>query len=137
MVKPLIFGCSGYTLTNEEKSFFQKHQPYGFIIFSRNIQNPEQLRKLNQELKDCVEHKAEILVDQEGGRVQRLTEPHWQKHPPASHYKTPEEARNAAYQIAKELLAEGFTVDCAPMLDVRAENADNIIGDRAFCSNPE
>lgn len=137
MVKPLILGCSTTTLTDEEKDFFKKHQPYGFIIFSRNIDNPEQLRKLNQELKDSVDHAPEILVDQEGGRVQRLTEPHWPKHPPVADYENEDQARDGGYKIAQELVTEGFTVDCAPMLDVRADGADNIIGDRAFCTSAE
>lgn len=137
MTKPLIFGCSTTTLTAEEKSFFAKHQPFGFIIFARNIENPAQLKSLITELKNSVEHEPEILVDQEGGRVQRLTTPHWPKHPATATYTTTEAAFAGAKQIALELAEVGFTVNCAPMLDVRAPEAHDIIGDRAFSTDPQ
>lgn len=136
MTKPLIFGCAGTQLSNEEKGFFATHQPFGFILFACNIENPTQLKALIAELNSCVLHKPEILVDQEGGRVQRLTAPHWPKHPATATYTTVEAAFAGAKQIALELAEVGFTINCAPMLDVRAPEAHNIIGDRAFSDDP-
>jgi len=135
--KPVIFGCGATSLTQAEKDFFAKHQPFGFILFARNIDNPEQLKKLIGELNDSVMHKPEILVDQEGGRVQRLTTPHWPKHPATATYTTEKAAFDGAKQIAIELAEVGFTVNCAPMLDVRAPEAHDIIGDRAFSDDPK
>lgn len=137
MAKPVIFGCSTTSLTKEEKDFFAKHQPYGFILFARNIENPEQVKTLVGELKNSVEHEfVPILIDQEGGRVARLKPPHWPTFPPAGELKTQE----AVYENAKaigDMLAElGINVDCAPMLDVRQPGAHDIVGDRAFSEDP-
>ena len=142
MVKNVIFGCSGKSLTNEERSFFESVQPFGFILFARNIENPDQVRNLIAEIKSCVSHEfVPILIDQEGGRVCRLKPPHW-PHPPACGTfectLDPEQAAySAAKAIAKELVALGINVDCAPMLDVRQPDAHDIVGDRAFSSDPK
>lgn len=142
MIKPLIYGCSGKTLTSEEKDFFADQRPYGFILFGRNIENPAQVKKLVHELKSCVPHKSlAILIDQEGGRVARLKPPHW-PHPPAcGTFESAADPERAAYiaakAIASELSALGINTNCAPMLDVRQKNAHDIVGDRAFSDNPE
>ncbi len=141
MSKPVIFGCAGKTLSKEEREFFTKHQPYGFILFARNIETPEQVKALVNELRSTVKHHAPILIDQEGGRVCRLKPPHW-PHPPAcGAFESAEEPEQAAYNsgkdIAMELSALGIDVDCAPMIDVRQKDAHDIVGDRAFSDNPE
>ncbi|PIR31880.1 MAG: beta-N-acetylhexosaminidase [Alphaproteobacteria bacterium CG11_big_fil_rev_8_21_14_0_20_44_7] len=137
MIKPVIYGCLGTKLSDEEKDFFKRVQPFGFIIFARNIENPEQLKTLIAELKSCVSHSPEILIDQEGGRVQRMTAPHWPKYPPAQMLDTEEKAYEGGYKIGCDLAEMGINVDCAPMLDVRHPDADDIIGDRAFGTTPE
>ena len=77
--KAFIAGCSGLTLTDEEKTFFANERPWGFILFARNIESPDQVRALCAELRLSVDDPtAPILIDQEGGRVQRLRPPHWQ-----------------------------------------------------------
>lgn len=142
-----IFGCAGLSLTDEEKSFFRDCDPVGFILFARNVDTPDQVRRLNQELRDSIQREdAPILIDQEGGRVARLKPPHWRQPPPAEvfgriHAKDPaagmEAARLNAAVIGVELLDLGLTVDCLPLVDLRFDGAHDIIGDRAFSDDPE
>lgn len=140
---PVIFGCSGYHLTPDERNFFAEHQPLGFILFKRNIQDKLQLKSLIEELKSTLNHaNPPILIDQEGGRVARLTSPHW-FHPPASALLvkgTIEESRKRVHetysQIAADLREMGITANCAPVLDLHITDADPIIGDRAFSTDP-
>lgn len=140
---PVIFGCSGYTLTPEERDFFRKNQPLGFILFSRNIKDKLQLKALVEDLKSTLDQRdPPILIDQEGGRVARLSSPEWY-HPPSSAELargTLEESKKRVYeaytQIAQELREMGITVDCAPVLDLRVAGADPIMGDRTFSSDP-
>lgn len=144
---PAIFGCSGPELTSEERAFFSKVKPAGFIIFARNVEDPDQLFALVKDMKQAVgRHKVPILVDQEGGRVQRLTEPYWRKYPPMSVFgdmaqKDPTLAASAlrlnTRLIADDLRRVGINVDCLPVLDVRQSDADPIIGDRAFSDDPK
>lgn len=139
---PVIFGCSGLTLTTEERAFFKKHQPLGFIIFKRNIQDKAQLRELVETLKATVDHpNPPILIDQEGGRVARLTAPHW-FHPPAAaqlvdedEEKSKQRVHDAYTKIAQDLVEVGISVNCAPLLDLHVLGADPIMGDRTFGSH--
>nr|MDJ0859904.1 beta-hexosaminidase [Dinoroseobacter sp.] len=82
MIHSYIFGCSGPVLTPEEKQFFQTAQPWGFILFARNVEAPQQLRKLCSDLRSAVGRVAPILIDQEGGRVARMTAPQWRSYLP-------------------------------------------------------
>lgn len=141
----VIYGCAGLSLSDEEKRFFSEQDPLGFILFARNIDHPEQVRRLVEALRDCVGRDAPILIDQEGGRVQRLKPPHWLKRPPMNVFgqlaKTDlalarRAARLNAHLIATELTALGVDVDCAPLLDVPAPGAHDVIGDRAFSADP-
>lgn len=144
---PAFFGLKGPALTDEERDFFLSTDPAGYILFARNIETPEQVRRLTDALKDL--HGREhlpILIDQEGGRVARLKPPHWSAHPP-SHvygqlYEKDEGGAQRAIEItgqvmAAELLALGITADCLPVLDVPQSDADPIIGDRAYALNPD
>ena len=138
MTKPVIFGCSGTALTQEEQDFFNEHQPFGFILFARNIENPEQVKALIAELKDCVSRETLcILIDQEGGRVARLKPPHWPEQPACGELQVEEAAYDQGYEIGKMLAELGINIDCAPMLDVRQPDAHDIVGDRAFSEDPE
>ena len=129
-----------------ERSFFRDVRPWGFILFGRNIENPDQIRALVAALRETVDDgDAPILIDQEGGRVARLKPPHWPQHPPAAQFgalygESPEQAREATYLnarlIAHDLFRLGINVDCLPVLDVPAPGAHDIIGDRAFSGDP-
>jgi len=140
-----IFGCSGLTLTDEEKAFFAKTDPLGFILFARNIDTPDQVRALVHDLRASVGRRAPVLIDQEGGRVQRLRPPHWLKRPPMSVFARMAEkdlpkgraaCRLNARLIAEDLADLGIDVDCAPVLDVPVAGAHDIIGDRALGFDP-
>ena len=141
-----IFGCQGLQLDARESRFFREADPFGFILFQRNCDSPEQVRRLVDDLRDSVGRAgAPVLIDQEGGRVQRLKPPHWRDAPPAARFadlaeinldRALEAARLNARLIARELLELGITVDCTPVLDVPQKTADLIIGDRAYGSDP-
>jgi beta-N-acetylhexosaminidase len=143
----VIFGCSGPQLTEDERDFFKNANPLGLILFDYNCDSPEQIAALTESFRDAVgRDDAPVLIDQEGGRVARLKEPHWRHPPPASVFaeaaKTDREiacraARLNARLMARDLRAVGVTVDCAPVLDVPVPGADDIIGDRAMGSDVE
>ena len=137
-----ILGCSGPILTLEERSFFRRVKPWGFILFKRNVETPEQVRTLVAALRDTVGRAdAPVLIDQEGGRVQRLGPPHWGRYPPGRAYgdlagNDPlvrrEVTRLGARLMAHDLAALGINVDCVPVLDVPDPTGHEIIGDRAY-----
>lgn len=140
-----IFGCSGLALSDAERRFFARTRPFGFILFARNVEAPDQVRQLVDDLRDSVGRRAPVLIDQEGGRVQRLKPPHWRRRPPMAVFgrlagRDLPLARRAAYLnarlIAADLEALGIDVDCAPLLDVPVAGAHDIIGDRAFGNDP-
>lgn len=141
-----IFGCGGPQLSITERNFFCDTRPWGFILFGRNIVDRGQVRALTDALRDTVgDASAPVLIDQEGGRVARLGQPQWKKRPPALRFAelytyAPEEAREAVYLnsrlMAHDLIELGVNVDCLPVLDVPIESAHDIIGDRAYGSDP-
>lgn len=134
-----IFGCEGLQLTPSEKHFFKASNPWGFILFARNISNPDQVRALTSELRATVGRQTPILIDQEGGRVQRLRAPNWLEWlPPLDQINQtqPEhtlEAITLRYRlIAAELHDLGIDVNCAPMLDIATDKTHEIIKNRCF-----
>ncbi len=140
-----VFGCAGLTLTDAEREFYLNHRPVGFILFQRNCDNPHQIKSLIAEFKVLVaDEDALILIDQEGGRVQRLKPPHWRQAPSAATFGTLVEAEGPAERavwlnarlLASELLELGFSVDCAPCLDLRFGDTHAAIGDRSFGRDP-
>jgi beta-N-acetylhexosaminidase len=142
----VIFGCAGPRLSSGEAAFFRRTQPWGFILFRRNVESPEQVRALVAALRETVgAADAPVLVDQEGGRVQRLGPPCWPKHPPARAYgqagvdegERRALARLGARLIAHDLVGVGVNVDCAPVLDVPEPGAHDVIGDRAYGETAE
>ena len=147
MTAACIFGCAGKTLSEDERDFFREVKPWGFIVFKRNLDTPDQVRALVDSLRETVGRAdAPVLIDQEGGRVQRLGPPHWPKYPPARLYGTVasddpltrrEVARLGARLIAHDLHALGINVDCVPLLDVPQPGAHDIIGDRAYAEDAE
>ena len=140
MIAACIFGCSGPHLTPEEAAFFREVQPWGFILFGRNIQAPQQVRALVADLRASVDRPdAPVLIDQEGGRVRRLRPPHWRGYPPARAYAglDPELTWLGGRLVAHDLAGLGINVDCAPVLDVPVPGAHDIIGDRAYADDPQ
>jgi beta-N-acetylhexosaminidase len=144
--RPLILGCQGPTLSEWERAFFARCDPHGFILFKRNCETPEQVASLTVALRDSVGRPdAPVLVDQEGGRVQRLGPPHWRPMPAAARFgelasRDAAAGREAVQANARllgdELAACGISADCAPVLDLSFPETHEIIGDRAFGASP-
>jgi len=145
--RAFITGVSGTALTDEERAFLREQQPWGFILFKRNVEIPDQVTKLVHELRSLVGRPdAPVLIDQEGGRVQRLQPPHWPVYPPGAVFSALydvdkaaglEAARLTARLIAADLADLGVTVDCLPLADVPVSGADAVIGDRAYGTSPD
>lgn len=143
----VILGCQGQALTAEEAAFFRTVKPWGFILFRRNVDNPDQVSALTCALREAVDDPdAPILIDQEGGRVQRMGPPHWPTYPPGRAYGAlptndplirREITRLGARLMAHDLRAVGVNVDCAPVLDVPSPDGHEIIGDRAYGQDVE
>ncbi|MBT5456488.1 MAG: glycoside hydrolase family 3 protein, partial [Rhodospirillaceae bacterium] len=143
----VIFGCSGPTLTGEEREFFRSANPLGLILFDYNCETPEQIAALTASFREAVgRDDAPVLIDQEGGRVARLKAPHWRHPPPSAVFAEAAKkdldlacraARLNARLMARDLRAVGVTVDCAPVIDVPVPGADDIIGDRALGADVE
>jgi beta-N-acetylhexosaminidase len=142
--RAIVLGCGGATLSAFEQDFFAAVDPLGFILFRRNCSSAEQVRALVASLRECVGRPdAPILIDQEGGRVARLQPPHWRRYPSAARLASlPDPLAEAAVHLASRLIADdlqalGVTVDCLPVLDLPAAEADPVIGDRAYGSEPD
>ena len=143
--RAFITGLAGLALSADERAFLREAQPWGLIIFKRNISTSRQVSELIQSFRDAVGWHAPVLVDQEGGRVQRLGPPHWPAYPPGARYgalydREPASglaaARLAGHLIAADLMALGIDVDCLPIADVPVAGGDPIIGDRAYGLEP-
>src|SRR5690348_303321 len=123
-----IYGCTGLSLTADERAFFAESQPWGFILFARNVADPAQVRALVASLREAIgDANAPVFIDQEGGRVARLKPPHWKARPAARRFgqlyaRNAEDGREACYLnarlIAHDLAQLGISVDCLPVLDV-------------------
>ncbi len=143
----VIFGCEGTVLSDWERDFFAESNPFGFILFKRNCDTPEQLRHLTYDLREAIGREdAPILVDQEGGRVTRLKPPHWRAAPaPGRLGKLIEEDPALAEEavrlntqlLSAEVMNVGLNVNCVPSLDLAFPGAHDVIGDRAFAAEPE
>jgi beta-N-acetylhexosaminidase len=145
-IRAFITGLAGTTLTPAERAFLRESEPWGLIVFKRNIDTPSQVLALTSSFRDCVGRNAPVLVDQEGGRVQRLAPPHWPAYPAGAAYGRVYDrdralGRKAAYQgarlIAADLIAVGIDVDCLPIADVPVPGANSVIGDRAYGDTPD
>ena len=140
-----IVGIAGPALSPDEAALFRAFPPCGIILFARNIQDPVQLASLIAALRSVLLADANIMVDQEGGRVARLRPPHWLAHPPAAAlgriFETdPPAGLRAAWLtgalIGLDCRAAGFTIAAAPVLDISIPGAHDVIGDRAFAQHP-
>ncbi|WP_128254211.1 beta-N-acetylhexosaminidase [Falsirhodobacter deserti] len=137
-----IFGCDGTALSAEEKAFFRDANPFGFILFARNVDTPDQLRRLTADLREAVGRDAPILVDQEGGRVQRLRPPHWREYLPALDMVERASDPVRAMQIrstliAAELRAVGIDANCAPVADVAGDATHPFLRNRCYGTDPQ
>ncbi len=145
-LKAFISGCAGPVLDDAERLFFAAARPCGLILFRRNCQTPEQIRALIADFKESVaSDEILVVIDQEGGRVQRLRPPDWRNMPPARCYGhlydiDPDMGIRAAFAgarlTAQELYDLGITVNTMPVLDVPQPEAHEIIGDRAYGTDP-
>ena len=133
----IILSVEGLNLSDAERRLFAVTNPLGFILFQRNCEGPEQIRKLVGDLRDAVGFDCPILIDQEGGRVQRLKPPIWQQYMPAQQCHTSDDAANVARLIANDLTALNIDVNCAPVMDLLCDETHDIIGDRAFSDNAD
>jgi len=143
--RAFITGLAGLAISANERAFLREAQPWGLIIFKRNVSTPQQVSALAASFRDIVGWQAPILVDQEGGRVQRIGPPYWPAYPPGARYgklydREPAAgtaaARLAGHLIASDLASIGIDVDCLPIADVPAAGGDPVIGDRAYGSEP-
>jgi beta-N-acetylhexosaminidase len=146
-VKAFISGCEGTALTQWERDFFAAERPWGLILFGRNCAEPQQIRDLVASFRHAVDRpEAPVLIDQEGGSVQRLKPPRWRQYAAAGTFGIIAAQNATAGErgawlhgrlIAADLAKLGIDVDCAPVLDLLVASADRVVGDRAFASNPE
>ncbi|KQV83622.1 beta-N-acetylhexosaminidase [Rhizobium sp. Root1220] len=143
--KAMILGCSGLSLTSEEKAFYRAERPWGFILFGRNISERQQIADLVAEMRESVGWHAPVLIDQEGGRVQRIRPPIFQHYPSGQqlgdlYRQDREQGTRAAWLMSRlhafDLSSLGINVDCLPVLDVPVEGSSNVIGNRAYGSDP-
>jgi beta-N-acetylhexosaminidase len=144
--KAVILGVGGLELTAEEQAFYRGEQPWGFILFARNIGEPQQIADLVASLRETVGGRnAPVLIDQEGGRVQRIREPICPRYPSgadlgAIYREDAAKGRRAAWLMSRlhafDLLKLGINVDCLPVLDVPVEGASDVIGSRAYGKQP-
>jgi beta-N-acetylhexosaminidase len=136
-----IFGCEGPVLGAGERSFFAETSPWGFILFARNVETPDQLRRLTGDLRDAVGREAPVFVDQEGGRVQRLRAPHWREWLPpldtveAAGPQAPLAMYLRARLIAAELHAVGIDGNCAPTVDIAGPLTHPFLRNRCYGSD--
>lgn len=145
-MKPVIFGLSGPTLTDDERAFFRDVEPLGYILFKRNCGDRAQMKALTDSLRALSgRDNVPILVDQEGGRVSRMVPPEWPAFPPGRAFEALwnlapasaiEAARANAHALALMLHEVGVNVDCLPLLDVRQAETTPAIGDRAYGGDP-
>lgn len=135
--RAVIFGCAGLRLTATEKRFLHEAQPWGCILFARNVDTPDQMRRLTGELRDTIGRDIPIMIDQEGGRVQRLGPPHWASWPPAlDQCRYAIDPTRAMYLrgrlIANELRTVGIDVNCAPLADIPTPQTHPVLRNRCY-----
>src|SRR6266545_4810040 len=145
--RAFITGLLGPIITFEERAFLRAAQPWGLILFKRNINSPDQASALVDDFRRTIGRRdAPVLIDQEGGRVQRLAPPLWPAYPAGAAYgrlydrdqtRALAAAKLGGRLIAADLAALGITVDCLPLADVPASGGDPVIGDRAYGHTPE
>lgn len=137
--RAVIFGCAGTVLDARERDFLREADPWGFILFARNVETPAQIRQLTADLRAAVGREAPVLIDQEGGRVQRMRAPHWREFLPAldqmMRARDPIRAQWLRYRlIADDLRAVGIDVNCAPLADLVEPGTHPVLLNRLYGS---
>ncbi|PJI92061.1 beta-N-acetylhexosaminidase [Yoonia maricola] len=132
-----IFGPEGLEITDWERGFFREVQPLGFIVFARNIETPHQLRRLTHDLREAVQRDAPILIDQEGGRVQRMRSPHWREYLPALDQMAQASDPLRAHWVRNRLIAAelhdvGIDANCAPLADIAEDATHPVLKNRLY-----
>lgn len=144
-----ILAPNGPELSPKESAFFRSANPWGFIVFARNCETPDQLRRLSGDLRDSVGRNVPILIDQEGGRVQRMRAPHWKEWMPPldqveafsyqendTEFSENSAAARAMYLrgllIGAELLAHGIDTNCAPSADIAVSETHPFLRNRCY-----
>jgi len=144
--RAFVCGVRDAALSAEERRFLGQAEPWGLILFARNIEDAEQIRRLCGEFREAVGRDAPVLIDQEGGRVQRIRPPLLRPYPPASLYGSVHDRDEPAGReiawlagrlIGADLADLSITIDCIPCLDLPAQGAHSVIGDRALGRDPE
>ena len=145
-MRAFITGLGGTVLADKERGFLREAQPWGIILFGRNVAGADGVRRLVDDVRSTLGRDAPVLIDQEGGRVQRLGPPDWPAYPAGAAYGALYErdreaglaaARLGARLIAADLTALGIDVDCMPIADVPVAGADPVVGDRAYGTQPD
>jgi len=144
VTRAFVCGCAGTALDEQESAFIRETRPWGLILFKRNVADRDQLRALTNSFRELLGRDAPVLIDQEGGRVQRMGPPHWSAYPAAARFEAEiggeralAAARLTARLIAHDLREVGITVDCAPVLDVADDETHAVIGSRSYGHTPE
>lgn len=144
MPRAFVTGLKGAVLSLDERAFLTEAAPWGLILFRRNVESPNQLKRLTGDFRDAVGWQAPVLVDQEGGRVQRLTAPHWRKYPSGRRLAGAAALAgddtliaDVAHLMGDDLTAVGIDVDCAPCLDIATPGMTPAIGDRSYGEQPD
>ncbi len=143
-VRHFIIGLRGKVLETEERRWLKEAPPLGVILFGRNIENPEQLQSLLDDVRACTGKNTWAAIDEEGGRVNRIPWLPFSDRRPASGYgqlmrHDPDSAKQAVYadslSVGQALKALGFTHNCAPVLDIFHPHGHGIIGERAYAAD--
>ncbi|MCM5551880.1 beta-N-acetylhexosaminidase [Pleomorphomonas sp. NRK KF1] len=144
MSRAFVTGLKGTVLSAEERAFLTEAAPWGLILFRRNVESPDQLKRLTGDFRDAVSWQAPVLIDQEGGRVQRMTAPLWRKYPSGRRLAgaaglagDDRLIADVAHLIGDDLAAVGIDVDCAPCLDIATPDMTPAIGDRSYGERPD
>ncbi len=142
-MRAFVSGCRGPVLDADERAFLREADPFGLILFKRNVESRAQVKALTDDFRFLVGRAdAPVLIDQEGGRVQRLRPPEWADIPAAARFdaelgnRAEDGVRLAMRLTAHELLEIGVTVNCAPVLDVADAATHEVIGSRAWSRDP-
>ncbi len=144
MSRAFVTGLGGTALSTDERAFLAEAAPWGLILFRRNVEDPDQLKRLTGDFRDAVGWRAPVLIDQEGGRVQRLTAPHWRTYPSGRRLAGAAALAgdsaliaDVAHLVGDDLAAVGIDVDCAPCLDIATDGMTPAIGDRSYGGRPD
>ena len=147
-LKAIVLDPAGTVLTEEERALFAKHKPAGFILFKRNCESKEQVKKLVADLRAAVgRDDLPVLIDQEGGSVARLRAPAFAEYPSAKELGEAYQADKAKglagaeenfRLMGRDLLELGITVDCAPVADVPSPDCHIFLaGSRTYSNDPQ